>query len=74
MLNQLKLKFDIISLTETWDKKSSHKELNLCTIEGYQNFYNQTGTSMKSGCGFFVTNTIDFILHKDLDTCLQPKQ
>ena len=42
------IKFDIISLTETWNPKSKSHMFEAGTLPGYKKFIGQTGTSLKS--------------------------
>ena len=67
LLSQLNFKFDIISVTETWDPKHSHHTFEPNILLGYQQYIGQTGQTMKSGCGFFISDDISFIPRKDLD-------
>ena len=67
LLHQLNFKFDVISLSETWNPLTSNTTFIPNTIPGYQNYIGQTGSTMKSGCGFFIANKINFIPRKDLD-------
>ena len=60
--------FDIISLTETWNPASKTNLFTAKNLEGYQKYIGQSGTTMKSGCGFYVSNNINFIPRRDLDT------
>ena len=36
-------------------------------MEGYQNYHGNRGSSIKSGCGFYVKEGIKFKRRKDLD-------
>ena len=67
LLESMPLKFDIISLTETWNPKSKSHMFEAGTLPGYQKFIGQTGTSLKSGCGLYISSHLNFIPRKDLD-------
>ena len=67
LLHQLNFNFDIISLTETWNPSSMQTSFNSNHLLGYQKYVGQTGTTMKSGCGFYISENINFIPRKDLD-------
>ena len=70
LINQLgdTFSFDIISLTETWNPSSKNHLFNPKNLSGYQKYIGQSGTSLKSGCGFYISNDINYIPRKDLDT------
>ena len=36
-------------------------------LEGYLEYHGVTGSSMKGGCGFYITNMLDFIPRSDLN-------
>ena len=59
------MKFDIISLTDTWTPETKIIDSN--HLIGYQKYVSQPGTTMKSGCGFYISDNINFILRKYLD-------
>ena len=65
LLNRLAIKFDIISLTETWNPEK--KTIDSNHLIGYQKYVSQPGTTMKSGSGFYISDNINFIPRKDLD-------
>ena len=67
LLTQIDHKFNIISVTETWDNTSSNKNLGQLCMDGYNKFIGQKGTTLKSGCGFFISTKVNFIPRKDLD-------
>ena len=60
--------FDIISLTETWNPQSKEHLFHSKSLTGYQKYIGQQGTTMKSGCGFYISNNITFVPRRDLDT------
>ena len=60
--------FDVISLTETWDQKSKKHEFLPGSIEGYEYFNGLSGQSHKSGCGFYIKDSITNINRTGLDS------
>ena len=69
LLNQINMhKFDVISLTETWNPDSKKHLFIQKSLSGYQQYIGQSGTTMKSGCGFYISNDINYIPRTDLDT------
>ena len=36
-------------------------------LDGYQNYIGNKGTSLKSGCGFYIKNSLKYIERKDLN-------
>ena len=66
-LNDSHFCFDIISLTETWTPKSKEHLVEPKNLIGYQKYMGQSGTTMKSGCGFYIADHVNYIPRKDLD-------
>ena len=56
----------MITVSETWTPtmKSDNKPK---TLEGYQNYHGVRGKSLKSGCGFYFKEDINFKPRKDLE-------
>lgn len=67
LITQLDYKFGIIALSETWNPKDKSHKFNAGDLEGYQKYTGTSGTTLKSGCGFYVRNDIKFVPRKDLD-------
>ena len=67
LLENLNHKFDIIALTETWNPEEKSKIFKAGHIADYQDYTGTTGKTIKSGCGFYVSDKIKYISRKDLD-------
>ena len=67
-LDNLLFSFDIISLSETWNSKSKTYLFDAGDIHGYQKYIGQTGTTLKSGCGMYISNKINFVPRPNLPT------
>ena len=66
LIYNIQHKFDIISLTETWNGNSNDTFLPT-SVNGYQDFIGKPGTSMKSGCGFYIKKDINYLNRTKLD-------
>ena len=66
-LNSNNFKFDVISLTETWDSVAKLSDSSRFQLQGYHPYLGQQGKTMKSGCGFFISSQIKYIPRFDLD-------
>ena len=62
----MEFSFSIIDVSETWTSKGKN-EVKPGKSEGYQNYHGNKGSSIKSGCGFYVKKGIKFKPSKDLD-------
>ena len=67
LLESLPIQFDILSLTETWHSKTKLHLFEAGLLCGYRSYIGQAGTSLKSGCGFYISNHLKFVPRKDLD-------
>ena len=67
LLSQIPITFDVISLTEVWNNQEKNENFNPNKIDGYHKFNGLPGTTIKSGCGFYISENIDFIDRLDLD-------
>ena len=67
LLNNLDFKFNVIALSETWNHESKKYLFTNEKLPGYQTYQVSTGNSLKSGCGFFISDELKFISRKDLD-------
>ena len=67
LLHDLDYRFSVIALTETWNAKINNKKFSPGVLEGYQRYDGMSGTTLKSGCGFYVLDGIHYIPKKDLD-------
>ena len=68
LLHDLDYKFDVISLTETWNPESKKEKFLPKLIEGYHPYFGVTGSSIKGGCGMYVNENLNFIPRKDLES------
>ena len=50
LLASIKTKFDVISLTETWNDNVNNAEFLPESIEGYNDYLGTPGTTKNSGC------------------------
>ena len=67
-LDNLLFSFAIMSLSETWNSKSKTYIFDAGDVSGYQKYIGQTGTTLKSGCGMYISNKINFVPRPDLST------
>ena len=64
VLHNINYSFDLIALTETWQTDE-----NLFTpgiLPGYQKYEGISGTTKNSGCGFYIKETIPYVLRDNL--------
>ena len=68
LLTNLDHAFDIIGVSETWTSENNNNKNTITnhTIPGYQKFCGTKGSSLKSGCGFFVKEGVNFKERIDL--------
>ena len=67
LLSILEDTFSIISLTETWNPKTTNDKFNDKILPGFAKFNGLAGTTTKSGCGFYIAENINTIPREDLD-------
>ena len=60
LLSQLSITFDIVSLTEVWNSHDKNDKFHPISIEGYHKYNGLPGTSLQSGCGFYIKDHIKF--------------
>ena len=65
-LANLDFPFDIIALSETWNPKYKDN-FTPGRLPGYKKFNGIQGTTLKSGCGFYIRDTLKTIDRPDLD-------
>ena len=70
LLHNIEHNFDIIVLTETWKSEEKMSCFSPRHLEGYQKYNGITGITIKSGCGFYINESLKFIQRKDLDISL----
>ena len=62
LVTNLDYQFTVIALTETWNCHNKKYTFNPGCLHGYQSFDGLCGTTLKSGCGFYIKNNIKYIL------------
>ena len=65
LINSLEFDFDVIALSEVWcsdDKLTFNPGL----IQGYTPYQGTKGTSLKSGCGMYIKNSLKTVERTDL--------
>ena len=67
LLAYIKTKFDVISLTETWNDNVNDAEFLPDSIEGYNDYLGTPGTTKNSRCGFYIREGIDYTRRQNLD-------
>jgi len=71
LLNNLEFKFDVIALSETWNPESKSHTFQPPILEGYNNYNGNTGSSLKGGCGFYISKDLKPLPRKDLNIKLK---
>ena len=59
--------FEIIALSETWNPLHKKDSFKAPDIDGYKKYIGTPGTSMKSGCGLYIKNSLKAVERKELD-------
>ena len=67
LLARTNLKFDIISLSETWNPLKKKHLFAPGLLPEFGKYYGISGTTRNSGSGFFISNKIVFIPRTDID-------
>ena len=67
MIIDLKFKFDIIAVTESWNPEDKKYKFSPPIFEGYSPYTGTTGSSLKGGCGFYINSDLKFQPRKDLN-------
>ena len=65
LINSLEFNFDIIALSEVWcpDEKLT---FNPGILKGYHSYIGTKGSSLKSGCGMYIKDSLKTVERKDL--------
>ena len=66
LISNLEFNFSVITVSKTWTPKGK-SEVKPRKLEGYRNLHGNRGSSVKSGCGFYDKEGINFKPKKDLD-------
>ena len=67
LIHDLDFKFDILTVTETWNPEITKVTFSPKLLEGYHAYYGTTGSSAKGGCGVYVNELLNPIPRKDLE-------
>ena len=67
LLSSIKTKFDVISLTETWNDIVNNGAFLPVSIEGYNDYFGTPGTTQNSGCGLYIREVINYTRRHKLD-------
>ena len=65
LISNLGHKLSVIAVTKTWTPNNDKSDNKPKTLEGYQNYHGVKGKSLKSRCGFYVKEGINFKPRKD---------
>ena len=67
LLASLEHKFDIVALSETWNLE--YKKHTFCppVIEGCSSYKGTTGSSLKGGCGLYISDELKPLARPDLN-------
>ena len=68
LLYEMNFKFDIIALMETWNSETRKHLFNPGLLLGYHQYEGLTGNSMKSGCGFYISQNVPYKPRTDIDS------
>ena len=66
LLTELEYQFAIITLTETWHGDNNPSFI-ADILPGYQKYESTSGMTKNEGCGFYIKNSIPYILITDLN-------
>ena len=66
-LARLDYHFDVICLSETWNSLTRKSNFKPGVIDGYEPFLGTPGTTLKSGCGFYIKSTLIAKVHERKD-------
>ena len=58
-LIRLEFQFDLICLSETWNSNSRKAKFKPPVLNGYNTYSGKRGTTLKSGCGFYIKESPD---------------
>ena len=67
LLANLQFKFDIIALTETWNPEYKEHCFHPPLISGYNRYTGTTGSTLKGGCGLYVSDDLKPLARTDLN-------
>ena len=67
LLTNLQFKFDIIALTETWNPDYKEHCFHPPIISGYKPYAGTTGSTLKGGCGLYISDDLKPLVRTDLN-------
>ena len=73
LINNLDHQFSVEGLSEIWTPQNKNSLFKPQKLDGSQTYYGRQGNSLKSGCGFYVKDEINYKPRKDLDMAYNDK-
>ena len=73
LLTDLSWNFNIIALSETWNDEKTKANFTAPLIDGYHKYTGATGSSLKGGCGLYVSENLSPIPRSDLEFKIEDK-
>ena len=67
LLASLEFKFDIVALSETWNPEYKKHTFRPPVIDGYSSYKGTTGSSLKGGCGLYISDELKPLARPDLN-------
>ena len=71
LLANLEHKFDVVALTETWNPDYKEHTFQPPIIDGYKPYKGTTGSSLKGGCGVYISDDLKPLARTDLNVKVQ---
>ena len=66
LLTDLGWNFNVIAVSETWNDEKNTSNFTAPKIDGYHDYLGITGSSLKGGCGLYVSDLLSPIPRTDL--------
>ena len=73
LLTDLSWNFNVIALSETWNDEKNISNFTSPIIDGYHPYLGITGSSLKGGCGLYVSDVLSPIPRTDLHFKIEDK-
>ena len=73
LLTDLDWNFNVIALSETWNDEKNKNNFTPPIIDGYHAYTGTTGSSLKGGCGFYISEQLSPIPRGDLEFKIEDK-
>ena len=67
LVSNLQFRFDIIALTETWNPDYKEHCFQPPIINGYKPYKGTTGSTLKGGCGLYISDELKPLARPDLN-------